>query len=302
LRAGTLALVAGPFTAACSKGYDVGPDPLAPLLEQATSDAAAATALTQSATGNADAAKQVADARTAHAAALKSEVDRLNLPKAAASPKPSAPAATMDGLKQRLADARKQAEQMVSTQPRYRAGLLASIAAGCAGLQRIAPGLGPGLDAPALAAPANAQLPSESVAALQQALAAEHAAIWVYGLVSAFLPADFNKAVADGSTEHVKRRDLCERMLTAAGATPISPEAAYVTPKPVSDAASAKSVVATAESDTAAAWLGVVGRTDDTGLRTMATSALIAASRRGTPWRMESGAKPAAVALPGEAG
>jgi hypothetical protein len=302
LRAGTLALVAGPFAAACSKGYDVGPDPLAPLFEQATSDAAAATALAQSAPGNADAAKQVVAARTAHAEALKSEVDRLNLPKAPASPKPSAPAATMDGLKQRLADARKQAEQMVGTQPRYRAGLLASIAAGCAGLQRIAPSLGPGLDAPALAVPTAAQLPSESVAALQQALAAEHAAIWVYGLVSAFLPADFSKAVADGSTEHVKRRDHCERVLTAAGATPISPEAAYVTPKPVSDAASAQSVVATAESDTAVAWLGVVERTDDAGLRTMATSALIAAARRGTPWRIESGEKPGAVALPGQAG
>jgi hypothetical protein len=293
-------LVAVPLAAACSKGYDLGPDPLVPLLEQAKSDAAAATALAQSSPADADAATQVADARTAQAQALQSEVDRLNRPKAAASASSTAPATTVDALKQRLADARTQAEQMVGTQPRYRAGLLASIAAGCAGLQRVAPALGPGQDATTLAEPTAAKLAPESVNALQQALAAEHAAIWVYGLVSAFLPTDYSRAVADGSTEHVKRRDYCVRVLTAAAATPVSPEPAYVTPKPVSDAATAKSVVATAESDTAAAWRGVVEGTDDVGLRTMATSALIASARRGTPWRMDSGEKPFAVALPGQ--
>jgi hypothetical protein len=299
LRAGALALVAVPLTAACSQGYDLGPDPLAPLLEQAKSDAAAANALAQSSPADADAATQVADARTAQAQALQSEVDRLNRPKAAASATSTAPATTVDALKQRLADARTQAEQMVGTLPRYRAGLLASIAAGCASLQRVAPALGPGLDATALAPPTAAKLAPESVAALQEALAAEHAAIWVYGLVSAFLPADYSRAVADGSAEHVTGRDICVRVLTATGATPVSPEAAYVTPKPVSDAASAKSVVATAESDTAVAWRGVVERTDDVGLRTLATTALIASARRGTPWRMDSGVKPFAVALPG---
>jgi hypothetical protein len=299
LRAGALGVVAVPLAAACSKGYDEGPDPLVPLLEQAMSDAAAATTLAGSSPKDADAAKQVADARTAHAEALRSEVDRLNRPKASNSPvSPASFGPDLAGLKQRLADARKQAEGMVGAQPRYRASLLASIAAGCAGLQRIAPGLDVEETAAALDAPTSATLPAESVDALQQALAAEHAAIWTYGLVSAYLPADVAKAATDGSAEHVKRRDFCERVLTAAGGTPVSPEAAYVPPKPVTDAASAKAVVATAESDTTTAWRGVVGRTDDAGLRTTATRALIASVRRGTPWRMEAGEKPAAVALP----
>jgi hypothetical protein len=298
LRAGALAVVAVPFAAACAKGYDESPDPLVPLLEQAKADAAAASALATSSPGDAAVAKQVADGRTAHAQALQSEVDRLNRPKSTAAASAPPPAPGLAGLKQRLADARRQAESMIGNQPRYRAGLLAAIAGGCAGLQRISPGLDVTETAAELEAPAAVTLPPESVQALQQALSAEHAAIWTYGLVSAYLPADYTKSATEGTAEHVKRRDYCERILTAAGASPIAAEPAYVPPKSVTDEASAKSVVATAESDTMAAWRGVVGETDDTGLRASATKALIASVRRGTPWRMESGEKPPAVTLP----
>lgn len=297
LRAGALAVAAVPLAAACGTGYDQSPDPLVPLLEQAKADAAAATALVTSSPKDADVAKQVAAGRSAHAEALQSEVDRLNRPKSTATSVPPK-ADGLAGLKERLANARKQAESMVAGQERYRAGLLAAIAGGCAGMQRLSPGLDVTETAAELEAPTSVSLPPESVQAFQQVLSAEHAAIWTYGLVSAFLPAEFKKSAAEGTAEHVKRRDFCERVLTAAGATPVTAEPAYIPPKPVTDAASAKAVVATAESDTMAAWRGVVGQTDDKGLRATATKALIASVRRGTPWRMESGEQPAAVALP----
>jgi hypothetical protein len=297
LRAGALAVVAVPLAAACGTGYDQSPDPLVPLLEQAKADAAAATALVTSSPKDADVAKQVAAGRSAHAEALQSEVDRLNRPKSTSTSTPPK-ADGLAGLKERLANARKQAESMVGGQERYRAGLLAAIAGGCAGMQRLSPGLDVTETAAELEAPTSVSLPPESVQAFQQVLSAEHAAIWTYGLVSAFLPAEFKKSAAEGTAEHVKRRDFCARVLTAAGATPVTAEPAYVPPKPVTDAASAKAVVATAESDTMGAWRGVVGQTDDAGLRTTATKALIASVRRGTPWRMESGDQPAAVALP----
>jgi hypothetical protein len=297
LRAGALAAVTIPLAAACGKGYDEGPDPLVPLLEQAKSDAAAATSVAQSSAKDADVAKQIAAARTEHAQALQSEVDRLNRPKSAASPAPATEDG-LSGLKLRLSAARKQAEALVGTESRYRAGLLASIVGGCAGLQRLAPGLDSGESNAELAQPSITILPPAATEALQQALSAEHAAIWTYGLVSAYLSADFTKATSEGVAEHVKRRDFCERLLSAAGATPVSAEAAYVPPKPVTDEASAKAVVATAESDTTAAWRGVVGQTDDPGLRASATHALIASARRGTPWRIASDQKPSAVALP----
>ncbi|WP_410673261.1 ferritin-like domain-containing protein [Amycolatopsis sp. cmx-4-68] len=295
LRAGALAALAVPL-AACGPGYDESPDPLQPLLAAAEADAAAARALAKG--GDADAAGQLADARAAHAAALKSEVDRLNRPKPATSAPPAAPAA-LGGFKERLATARKQAEDLVGGLPRYRAGLVAAVAAGCAALQRSAPALGPGEDAPAFAAPSGT-VPAEAVDPLQAALAAEHAAVWVYGLVSAFLPGDFGDAEKAGAAEHAVRRDALQTMLSGAGATPVAPEPAYVPKKPVTDAGSASLVVATAEADCASAWLAVVNHTDDAALRTTALHALVAASRRGTPWRSEAGEKPTAIAMPGQ--
>ncbi len=298
LRAGALAALAVPL-AACGPGYDESPDPLQPLLAAAQADAAAARALAKGA--DADAAGQLADARAAHAAALKSEVDRLNRPTPSPSPSPAAPAALGD-LKERLAAARKQAEDLVGGLPRYRAGLVAAVAAGCAALQRIAPALGPGEDAPKVgAAPAGA-VPPEAVDPLQVALAAEHAAVWVYGLVGAFLPGEFGDAEKSGAAEHALRRDFLQTTLSAAAATPVPPEAAYVPKNPVTDAKSASQVVATAEADCASAWLAVIDHTDDASLRTTALHALVAASRRGTPWRAEAGEKPTAIAMPGQTG
>jgi hypothetical protein len=296
LRAGALAALAVPL-AACGPGYDESPDPLQPLLAAAQADADAARALAKG--KDADAAGQLADARAAHAAALKSEVDRLNRPAPSPSAAPPAPAALGD-LKERLAAARKQAEDLVPGLPRYRAGLVAAVAAGCAALQRTAPALGPGEDAPKPPAAASGAVPPEAVDPLQGALAAEHAAVWVYGLVSAFLPGDFGDAEKSGAAEHAVRRDLLQTMLSAAGATPVAPEAAYVPKNPVTDAKSAAQVVATAEADCASAWLAVIDHVDDAGLRTTALHALVAAARRGTPWRSEAGEKPAAIAMPGQ--
>ncbi|MFC9257873.1 ferritin-like domain-containing protein [Amycolatopsis thailandensis] len=293
LRMGALAAVAVPLAAACSPGFDESPDPLGPLLRAAETDAAGAKAL--GAEGEA-----VATARAAHAAALKTEVDRLNRPKPEQSGPAETPPSSVDALKERLAAARKQAEGLVPSLPRYRAGMVASIAAGCAALQQSSEKLGRGDDAGAVDVPAGVQLGGETADAVQQALGAEHAAIWVYGLVSAYLPAAFGGAVSRGTAEHVKRRNVCERMLSAAGQPPAGPEAAYVPPKPVTDANSAMELVATAESDVAAAWLGVIDRTDDAALRTTALNALVGSARRGTAWRAEFGAKPVAIAMPGQ--
>lgn len=295
-RTALLAALAVPL-AACGPGYDETPDPLAPLLAAADADAAAARALASG--KDAEAAGQLADARAAHAAALKSEVDRLNRPKDTTSASPPAKPGALGDFKARLADARKQAEGLVPGLPRYRAGLVAAVAAGCAALQRTAPALGPGDEAGAVTAPQGTFAP-DAVDPLQQALAAEHAAIWVYGLVSAYLPGEFGDAEKAGMAEHTTRRELCQTLITGAGGTPVSADAAYVAKTPVTDAGSAAKLVATAEADCASAWLGIITHTDDTGLRAMALNALMAASRRGTPWRAEAGEKPVAIAMPGQ--
>lgn len=293
LRLSALAALAVPL-AACRTGYSDEPDPLALLAEQAKADAAAATA---SATGgSAELARQVAAVRTQHAQALQTEVDRLNRPKTAVSVADPG-GSGLPALKQRLATAREQAQPLVPGLDRYRAGLVAAVAAGCVGLQELDDRLGPGAD-PGTVAP-SPSVPPEAVGPLQKALDAEHAAVWVYGLVSAFLPANYNDGVADGMNEHQDRRDACVRMLDAAGVTPDGPQPAYVTPKPVTDAASAKSVVAAAESDSAAAWAGVLSGVDDSALRGVALTALLGSARRGTRWRVAAGESPAVLALIG---
>ena len=290
LRLSALAALAGPL-AACGTGFSTDPDPLAPLAEQATADADAARTVAG------DLAQQVAAVRAAHAQALRAEVDRLNRPKSTAGSATPAQAG-IAGLKQRLVTARKQAEGLVTTLPRYRAALAAAVAAGCAGLQKVSDQLGPG-DDPAPVAATAAVVPAAAVAPLQIALDAEHAAVWVYSLVSAFLPSNYGAGVDEGSAEHQDRRDACVRMLTAAGATAHVAEAAYVTPKPVTDAVSAKSVVAAAESDATAAWQGVLDNTDDAELRGVALRAMLGSARRGTRWRQAANLSPAVLALPG---
>ena len=71
-------------------------------------------------------------------------------------------------------------------------------------------------------------LPEDTANAIQDALGAEHAALWVYGLVSAFLPDDFDSALAEGANAHRARRDATELLLSGAGQNPRSAEPAYV--------------------------------------------------------------------------
>jgi hypothetical protein len=143
------------------------------------------------------------------------------------------------------------------------------------------------------------KLPSDSVEAVQAALGAEHAALWVYGLVSAFLPDAFNAAVAEGTTAHRARRDATERLLADAGQTPRPAEPAYVPPQPVKDQKSAIAVLVVAEADTTVGWRAVLERTDDANVRRAALEALTAAAVRATRWRRAAGQTPAAPAFPG---
>ncbi|MGH3433661.1 MAG: DUF4439 domain-containing protein, partial [Thermocrispum sp.] len=100
-------------------------------------------------------------------------------------------------------------------------------------------------------------------------------------------------------SEHRERRDAARRTLSDLGAQPVLAEAAYVTPKPVTDTGSARAAVIAAETDAVVAWRGVIERCDEPELRTLATAAMSASAVRLTRWRREAGEDPAALALPG---
>ncbi|RKT56959.1 ferritin-like domain-containing protein [Saccharothrix australiensis] len=140
-----------------------------------------------------------------------------------------------------------------------------------------------------------------NVDAVQSALAAEHAAVWTYGLVSAFV-AQQASAVAEGANAHRARRDTTERWLRDQGAVPSPPAPAYLPPQPVDSAASAIAALISVETDACAAWHGVLERTDDQALRKSALDALTTSAVRATRWRKAAGASPLPITLPGRAG
>ncbi|MGH3494295.1 MAG: ferritin-like domain-containing protein [Sciscionella sp.] len=150
-----------------------------------------------------------------------------------------------------------------------------------------------------MTAPSRAPLPKDTVGGLQQALAAEHAAIWTYGLLTAFLSGKYARSAASYETAHRALRDSTERLLRDSGAIPEVAAASYVPPMPVTDPASAMAVAVVAESDSATAWRAVLERTDDASLRRTALDALTSAAVRQTSWRMAVGQSPAGIALPG---
>jgi Domain of unknown function (DUF4439) len=134
----------------------------------------------------------------------------------------------------------------------------------------------------------------------QAALAAEHAAVWVYGLAGAFVPDGLASQLSEAGVEHRARRDATERMLIDAGAQPVPAEPGYLLPEPVTDTASALRLAITAETDAAAAWCSVVERgPTDPVWRAAAVEALSRATVRAVRWRATAGITPPTVPFPG---
>jgi hypothetical protein len=135
------------------------------------------------------------------------------------------------------------------------------------------------------------------------ALGTEHAAIWVYGLVSAFLTATATATVTAASLAHRERRDAVVALLARTGVAAPPGAAAYRPPAPVTDAASAAELAVVAEDDVAAAWRAVAERTDAPGdgeLRRLALDAVTAAATTGVTWRRLAGRTPLVPPFPGD--
>ena len=143
-------------------------------------------------------------------------------------------------------------------------------------------------------------LPPETVDALQRALAAEHAAIWAYGLAGAFLPAGSRPALAKGSEAHTVRRDATITTLKNAGATPKAAEPGYSVPHPLTNQSSAFTLLVAAETDTVSSWRSVLEHTSDSDLRKTTLDAMTDAAVRAMTWRQSGGQTPSTPPLPGQ--
>lgn len=140
LRLGALAALV-PVVASCTEepAAPPPPDPLADLAARARIDAEFATVIATATPALAAAATAIAEARAEHASVLQAEVDRERPPASSTAPPTSSaaqpPADGAAALAEALTSAQRQAADLVPSLPRYRAGLVGSVAAGCASLQ-----------------------------------------------------------------------------------------------------------------------------------------------------------------------
>ena len=133
------------------------------------------------------------------------------------------------------------------------------------------------------------------VAALQGALAAEHAAVYGYGVVGAMLTGAAQAQARADWTAHQVARDTLEAMLTRLGATPVAASPAYELPFAVTGAASAKRLAAALEDGVTRAYLGLVA-VNDPALRTFGAKAMQTSANRAVAW---SGSTVAFPGMPG---
>jgi len=130
-----------------------------------------------------------------------------------------------------------------------------------------------------------------TVAALQAALAAEHAAIFGYGVAGAHLTGSSQAAAEQDWTRHNKARDTLAAMISARGAVPTAAQASYQLPFRVHDAPSAIRLAAYLEDGVTRAYLGLVAVSDQR-LRRFGAMAMQDAAQRAASWRGSTQAFP----------
>ncbi|PZH02584.1 DUF4439 domain-containing protein [Streptomyces sp. NTH33] len=128
--------------------------------------------------------------------------------------------------------------------------------------------------------------------ALQAALAAEHAAVYGYGVVGGRVREDRRTEARAAYDAHRARRDTLVRAVRDLGGRPVAAAAAYALPFPVPDSAAAVRFAAELEERVAGVYSDLV-RASTGERRREAAGALREAAVRAVRWRGES------VAFPG---
>jgi hypothetical protein len=101
--------------------------------------------------------------------------------------------------------------------------------------------------------------------ALQHALAGEHAAVYVYGVLGGRLSAtedpDLMSRVVDAYDTHLQRRDHVTALVEAGGAEPVAAEVSYELPNPVFTADQIRAAALVTERRCAGVYAQTVGST-----------------------------------------
>jgi Domain of unknown function (DUF4439) len=123
------------------------------------------------------------------------------------------------------------------------------------------------------------------ITALQDALAAEQAASYAYGVIGAHLRRGPEQDAATTDwVAHMRSRDALAAMISARGGQPGPAAVAYQLPGPVNTAAAATALAVLLEDRVAQAYLGLVALPDG-GLRSFGARQVRAAALRAAAWR-----------------
>jgi Domain of unknown function (DUF4439) len=135
--------------------------------------------------------------------------------------------------------------------------------------------------------------------ALQDALAAEHAAVWGYGVVGAALGPAGRSTAAGAESAHRDVRDRLLALLEQRKADPVPAKAGYELPFPVLSGADAAKLAVVLEDGVAAAWVRVLDRAAVKPARQLAVEVLGSTEARAVAWRRLAGQTPVTTPFPG---
>jgi Domain of unknown function (DUF4439) len=136
-------------------------------------------------------------------------------------------------------------------------------------------------------------------AALQEVLAALHAAVWGYGVVGDGLPESGRAPARAGEAAGRDLRDRVAELLDSRKVAPVGAQAGYALPFPVLSAHDAASLAVRLEDGVSRAWVQLIGRAAQQSTRTVAVESLSAAELRAVAWRGAAGQHPVTSAFPG---
>ncbi|MFN8032038.1 MAG: ferritin-like domain-containing protein [Mycobacterium sp.] len=136
-------------------------------------------------------------------------------------------------------------------------------------------------------------------AALFDAVATEHAAIYGYGMVSAHSSPDENDLVSQALAQHRERREAAITMLTDRSAKAPLPAVGYQLPFPVTNPVDAGKLAVRMENDCAVAWRAVLEQAGSEQDRAFAVTALTESAVLAARWNQVLGVWPVTSAFPG---
>lgn len=135
--------------------------------------------------------------------------------------------------------------------------------------------------------------------ALAAVVSAEDAAIFTYGVITAFAATARRGIVADFTAEHRAARDAAAAAITAAGGEPPLAAAGYVLPVEVKNSTTAAQAAVDAEHETAVAYRALLEKAEDEAARKLGLEGLARSAVRAATWRAALRQSPFTEAMPG---